>query len=187
MRIIQRSLRLTALCPGLPGWAGTRKVKPWILLKQETVSGSAISWDICKSAHCSRKITMPTPHRSVVYRLDALPAAQPTASKHWRLLVIYYLFENTDQTPDIPYIVHVIRCLHVCMWLCMRCSSRRNIDVTSKFLSKNKCNYLQHHTIHNYKFSMNNKNNRMLGKNYSQIIRSLPRRSSVDLVTIFQL
>ena len=30
--------RLTALCPGLPGWAGTRKVKPiWILLKQETV------------------------------------------------------------------------------------------------------------------------------------------------------
>ena len=28
---------LTALCPGLPGWAGTRKVKPiWILLKQET-------------------------------------------------------------------------------------------------------------------------------------------------------
>ena len=33
--------RLTALCPGLPGWAGTRKVKPiWILLKQETMSGS---------------------------------------------------------------------------------------------------------------------------------------------------
>ena len=29
--------RLTALCPGLPGRAGTRKVKPvWILLKQET-------------------------------------------------------------------------------------------------------------------------------------------------------
>ena len=38
--------RLTALCPGLPGWAGTRKVKPiWILLKQETVSGSGISWE----------------------------------------------------------------------------------------------------------------------------------------------
>ena len=42
---------LTALCPGLPGWAGTRKVKTiWILLKQETVSGSGISWAICKSA-----------------------------------------------------------------------------------------------------------------------------------------
>ena len=29
--------RLTALCLGLPGWAGTRKVNPiWILLKQES-------------------------------------------------------------------------------------------------------------------------------------------------------
>ena len=56
--------RLTALFPGLPRWAGTRTVKPiWILLKQETVSGSGISWAICKSA---------------------LPPTQPTASKHWR-------------------------------------------------------------------------------------------------------
>ena len=31
---------LTALCPGLPRWVGTRKVKPiWILLKQKAVSG----------------------------------------------------------------------------------------------------------------------------------------------------
>ena len=37
--------RLTALCPGQPGWAGTRKVKPiWISLKQDTVSGSGIKW-----------------------------------------------------------------------------------------------------------------------------------------------
>ena len=53
---------LTTLCPGLPGWAGTRKVKPiWILLEQETVSGSGISWTVCKSAPCSRQITMPAP------------------------------------------------------------------------------------------------------------------------------
>jgi len=40
-----RNKCLTALCPGLPRWAGTRKVKPiWILLKQETASGSGISW-----------------------------------------------------------------------------------------------------------------------------------------------
>ena len=77
--------RLTALFPGLPTWAGTRKVKPiWILLKQETVSGSGISWDICKSAPHARQITTPAPHHSVFYRPDALPAAQPTASKHWR-------------------------------------------------------------------------------------------------------
>jgi len=72
---------LTALCPGLPRWAGTRKVKPiWILLKQETVSGSGISWAICKSAHHSRQITTPTPHHSVFYRPDALPATQPAVS-----------------------------------------------------------------------------------------------------------
>ena len=77
--------RLTALCPGLPRWADTRKVKPiWILLKQETVSGSGISWAICKSAPRSRQITMTAPHHSVFYRPDALPAGQPTASKHWR-------------------------------------------------------------------------------------------------------
>jgi len=54
------------LFPGLPRWASTRQVKPiWILLKQETVSGSGISWAICKSAHCSRQTTTPTPHHSV--------------------------------------------------------------------------------------------------------------------------
>ena len=65
--------------------ASTRKVKPiWILLKQETVSGSGISWAIRKSAPCSRQVTMPATHHSVSYRPDALPATQPTASKHWR-------------------------------------------------------------------------------------------------------
>jgi len=53
----------------------------WILLKQKTVSGSGIRWAKCKSAPRSRQITMPAPHHSDFYRLDALPAAQPTASK----------------------------------------------------------------------------------------------------------
>ena len=76
---------LTALCPGLPRWAGTRKIKPiWILLKKETVSGSGISWAVCKSAPRSRQITTSAPHRSVFYRPGALPATQPTSSKHWR-------------------------------------------------------------------------------------------------------
>jgi len=71
--------RLTALSPGLPRSAGTRKVKPiWILPEQETVSGSGISWAICKSAPRSRQTAMPAPHHSVFYRQDALPAAQPT-------------------------------------------------------------------------------------------------------------
>ena len=71
--------------PGLPRWASTRKGKPiWILLKHETVSGSGISWAMCKSAPRSRQITTPAPHHSVFYTPDALPAAQPTVSKHWR-------------------------------------------------------------------------------------------------------
>ena len=82
---IHTHTRLTAFCPGLPGWAGTRKVKPdWISLKQETMIGNGISWPMCKSAPRSRQITMPAPHHSVFYRPNALPAAQPTASKHWR-------------------------------------------------------------------------------------------------------
>ena len=36
---------------------------------------------VCTS---SRQITTPAPHYSVFYRPDALSAAQPTASKHWR-------------------------------------------------------------------------------------------------------
>jgi len=72
---------LSALCPGW--WAGTRKVKSiWILLKQETVSGSGISWAICKSAPRSRQITTPTPTAQFFYRPDALPSTQPTVSKH---------------------------------------------------------------------------------------------------------
>jgi len=39
---------------------GTKKFKSiWILLKQETVSGSGISWAICTSAPRSRQITTP--------------------------------------------------------------------------------------------------------------------------------
>ena len=75
--------RLTALFPDYEGGPVPEKVKPiWILLKQETVSGSGIGWAICKSAPRSRQITMPAPHHSVFYRPGALPAAQPTASKH---------------------------------------------------------------------------------------------------------
>jgi len=58
------------------------KVKPiWILLKQETASGSGISLAICKSAPRSRQTTTPAPHHSVFYRPDAfLPPNQQRQS-----------------------------------------------------------------------------------------------------------
>ena len=87
--------RLTALFPGLPRWAATRKVKPiWILLKQETVSGSGISWAICKSAPRTRQITTPALHHSCFFtgRMPFLPPNQQrqstegtihTQAKYW--------------------------------------------------------------------------------------------------------
>ena len=72
--------------PGLPRWAGTRKVKPiWILLKQETVSDSGISRAVCKSAPRSRQITTPAPPL-LSFLQAGCPSCrpQPTASKHWR-------------------------------------------------------------------------------------------------------
>ena len=71
---------LTVLFAGLLGWAGTRKVKPiWTLLKQETVSGSGISWAVCKLAPRSRQITMPAPHHSVFLQAGC-PSCHPTNS-----------------------------------------------------------------------------------------------------------
>ena len=80
--------RLTAFCPGLPGWADTRKVKPiWISLKQ---TDGEWQWhqlghmQVCTSLQTYNHAS--TPPLSF-YRPDALPAAQPThttVSKHWR-------------------------------------------------------------------------------------------------------
>ena len=65
---------------GLPRWASTRKVKLiWILLKQETVSGSGISSAICKSATRSWQIITPAPHHSVFLQARC-PSCHPTNS-----------------------------------------------------------------------------------------------------------
>ena len=54
------------------------------LLEQETVSGSGISWAICKSTspQADNHASTPRSHHSVFYRPDALSATQPTASNH---------------------------------------------------------------------------------------------------------
>jgi len=81
--------RLTALCPGLPRWTGTRKVKPiWILLKQETVSGSGISWAVCKSAPRSRQITTLAPHLSVFLQAGCPSCRQTNSVKALKAIII---------------------------------------------------------------------------------------------------
>jgi len=108
--------RLTALFPGLPKWAstGTRKVKPiWILLEQETVSGSDISWAICKSAPRSRQMTMPAAHHSSFFtgRMPFLPPNQQHQSTEGNLpqMAVYNKRQevNSKMTGE---------CLHVCMY-----------------------------------------------------------------------
>jgi len=52
-------------CPGTTRTCTHLTVPERILLKQETVSGSGISWAICKSVPRCRQITTPAPHHSV--------------------------------------------------------------------------------------------------------------------------
>jgi len=65
------------------------------------VSGIGIRWAICKSAPHLRQISMPAPHYSDFYRPVALPAAQPTVSKHW------YTY---------TYDIYVYKYLHIWWW-----------------------------------------------------------------------
>jgi len=66
---------------------------------------SGISWTICKqSAPHSRQITTPTPHHSVVYRPDALPDAQPTASKDWR--------QRTKCSVPVVNVISMLQCTY---------------------------------------------------------------------------
>jgi len=51
----------------------------WILLKQETVSGSGISWAICKSALRPRQITTPAPNHCFLQ--DQMPFLPPNQQR----------------------------------------------------------------------------------------------------------
>ena len=70
--------------PGLPRWASTRKVKPiWVLLKQETVSGSGISWTVCKSApHHSVFLQAGCPSCHLTNSIEALKANRSAPQNH---------------------------------------------------------------------------------------------------------
>ena len=56
------------------------------------MSGSGISWDICKSAPHSRQITTPAPHRSVFLQAGR-PSCRPTNSV--KALKAFYLIAYT--------------------------------------------------------------------------------------------
>jgi len=85
---------LTALCQALSGWAGTEKVKPiWILLKQETVSGSGIS---CQ-------------HPTAQFLQAGCPSCRPTnnvkALKAYERYVIYIFQDWLHRFQAYPFLL----------------------------------------------------------------------------------
>jgi len=105
-----------ALYPGLPGWAHSRKLKPiWILLKQETMSGSGISWAICMSAPHSWLITMPAPHHWVFYCTSCRPTNSVKALANHEN--IKYLWLQTVHE------LNVIFCTCICLQLAVTAST----------------------------------------------------------------
>ena len=82
--------RLTALFPGLPGWAVTRRVGPKTNLDFTEARDSEWRWyqlghmQVCTSLQTNNHARTPPLKSQVFYRPDALPAAQPTASKQRR-------------------------------------------------------------------------------------------------------
>jgi len=104
-----------AVCPGLPRWASTRNVIPiWILLKQETVSGSGISWAVCKSAPRSRQIIMPAPHHSHTHLTALFPGLPKWAST--RKVPIWYNLDFTEAR-DSEWQWHQLGHMKVCTLL----------------------------------------------------------------------
>ena len=89
--------------------------------EQEIVSGSGISWDICKSAPRSRQITMPTFHQLMPF-LPPNQQHQSTVSKitgigqlllKLSLVVGCYTFFQTQCMCSVVCTVHV--CLSSCL------------------------------------------------------------------------
>jgi len=75
-----------------PGEPVPERWKPiWILLKQEIVSGSGISWAMCKSAPRSRQITIPAPTTQFFTgRVPFLLPSQQCRSTEGRLFYVIY-------------------------------------------------------------------------------------------------
>jgi len=78
--------RFTALFPGPPGWAGARTELLDLDFMVQGKINRGRHTDHPAGRHSIRTNQCPPPPSPIFYRPDALPAAQPTMSKHWRQL-----------------------------------------------------------------------------------------------------
>ena len=100
---------LTALFPGLPGWAGTRKEKTNLDFTEARDS----EWQWHQLGHMQVCISLQTDNHASTsslnfYRPNAVPDAQPTVSKHTRIndiqIVITALTQSTECHKNNPMI-----------------------------------------------------------------------------------
>ena len=96
----------TALFTGPPGWAGARRELLDFVVQGQINRGRHTDHPVGR--HSIQTNQYPPPPSPIFYGLDALPATQPTVSKHWRHkpvtqnqsnllsppISVYELFEN---------------------------------------------------------------------------------------------
>jgi len=103
----------TALCilSGTTWVSRYQKGKPiWISCSKRPVSGSGISWAICKSAPRPRLITMPAPHHSSFFvRMDALHADNQQRQSTEDCALLLVTFANYDIWWYFHRIIHVFQ------------------------------------------------------------------------------
>jgi len=110
-----------------------RKVKPiWILLKQETVSGSGISWALCKSPPHSRE--KPCQHPTTQFFTGRMPFLPPNQQRQstegiYKSVDIYML--NRAETAVIVVDWQIAREHRIPF---LETSAKSNINVEKAFL-----------------------------------------------------
>ena len=87
--------------PRGPGSAGTKMSTFRILLELRTME-VVVTTDVCKRCKAPVKVLQPTNQNQIVYRPDALPVAQPTASKHWRESITFHGPAHPKFTCGLP-------------------------------------------------------------------------------------
>ena len=92
----------TALFPGPPGWASARRELLDFMVQGKINKGRHT--DHLAGCHSIRTKQCPPPPSTIFYRPDALPAAQPTVSKHWRQLV------HSDLGEDARVLLSSVSC-----------------------------------------------------------------------------
>jgi len=133
--------RFTAVFPGPPGWAGPRKELLDFMVQGEINRGRHTDHLAgCYSIRTNQCPHPPSPH--IFYGPDALPAAKPAVSKHWRQLAHMYLKKQKSEQETCFTAIHFssdrpdqLDCLDkltvATISLCsVRCSSSFNMNST---------------------------------------------------------